>query len=68
MHMVAIGEYDKVVPVRGRDEIADLYVELEKMIDDNKKLLNSVVEKEVQQEKLHSKQMEIEFKNACKPD
>lgn len=37
MHMVAIGEYDKVVPVRGRDEIADLYVELEKMIDDNKK-------------------------------
>lgn len=62
MHMVAIGEYDKVVPVRGRDEIADLYVELEKMIDDNKKLLNSVVEKEVQQEKLHSKQMEIEFK------
>ncbi len=62
MHMVAIGEYDKVVSVRGRDEIADLYVELEKMIDDNKKLLNSVVEKEVQQEKLHSKQMEIEFK------
>lgn len=62
MHMVAIGEYDKVVPVRGRDEIADLYVELEKMIDDNKRLLNSVVEKQVQQEKLHSKQMEIEFK------
>lgn len=62
MHMVAIGEYDKVVPVRGRDEIADLYVELEKMIEDNKRLLNRVVEKEVQQEKLHSKQMEIEFK------
>ena len=62
MHLVAVGDYDKVVPIDGNDEITDLYKELEKMIEENKELLRSVVEKQVQEEKLHSKQMEMEFK------
>ena len=33
MHYVAIGEYDKVTEISGEDEIAELYKELEKMMD-----------------------------------
>jgi len=62
MHLVAIGEYDKVTPIDGSDEIAGLYKELEKMIQDNKELMHSVVENQIKQEKLHTKQMEVEFK------
>ena len=62
MHYVAIGEYDKVNPIEGTDEIAELYRELEKMRDDNKKLMHEVVEEQVQKEKIHTKQREVEFK------
>lgn len=62
MHLVAIGEYDKVMPIDGNDEIAKIYKELEKMIVDNRALMERVVERQVQQEKLHTKQKEVEFK------
>ncbi len=62
MHYVAIGEYDKVTEITGEDEIAELYKELEKMMDDNKKLLRRVVDEQVQKEKIHTKQREVEFK------
>ena len=39
MHYVAIGEYDKVTPIEGTDEIAELYKEVEKMRDDNRELM-----------------------------
>lgn len=62
MHLVAIGEYDKVMPIDGNDEIAEIYKQLEKMIVDNRALMERVVERQVQQEKLHTKQKEVEFK------
>ncbi len=62
MHYVAIGEYDKVTEISGEDEIAELYKELEKMMDDNKALMQKVVDEQVQKEKIHTKQREVEFK------
>lgn len=62
MHYVAIGEYDKVTPIEGDDEFAELYKELEKMSDDNQKLMHRIVDEQVQKEKIHTKQREVEFK------
>lgn len=62
MHYVAIGEYDKVTPIEGTDEIAELYREVEKMRDDNRELMKKIVEEQVQKEKIHTKQREVEFK------
>ncbi len=62
MHYVAQGEYDKVVPVEGHDEIGQLYQDLEQMIKDIQKLTNEVVTEQVQKEKLHTRQKEVEFK------
>lgn len=52
MHYVAIGEYDKVTEITGEDEIAELYKELEKMMDDNKALMQRVVDEQVQKENI----------------
>ena len=52
----------KVTEISGEDEIAELYKELEKMMDDNKALMQKVVDEKVQKEKIHTKQREVEFK------
>lgn len=62
MSHVAQGEYDKVQPVEGNDEIGELYQELEQMIKDIQKLTSVVVNEQVQKEKLHTRQKEVEFK------
>lgn len=62
MSLVARGEYDKVEPIEGNDEIGELYQELEQMMKDIQKLMNRVVEEQVQKEKLHTRQKEVEFK------
>lgn len=62
MHRVARGEYAKVEPIEGDDEIGALYQELERMIQDIQMLMAKVVEEKVQKEKLHTRQKEVEFK------
>lgn len=62
MHLVAIGEYDKVEDIEGTDEIGELYQELKQMMGDIRKLTDKVVEEQVQKEKLHTRQKEVEFK------
>lgn len=62
MHHVANGEYDKVEPIEGEDEVGLLYRELEHMMKDIKKLTSKVVEEQVQKEKMHTQQKEVEFK------
>lgn len=62
MHRVAQGEYDLVEPIEGNDEIGELYQELERMIKDIQLLMNHVVDEQVQKEKLHTRQKEVEFK------
>lgn len=62
MHYVAQGEYDKVEPIEGNDEIVEIYQELEQMMRDLQKLMKDVVDEQVQKEKLHTRQKEVEFK------
>ena len=62
MHRVAQGEYDKVEPIVGNDEIGEIYLELEQMMKDIQKLMSEVVNEQVQKEKLHTRQKEVEFK------
>ncbi|MCD7824864.1 MAG: sensor histidine kinase [Clostridiaceae bacterium] len=62
MHLVATGEYDKVQPITGNDEIALIFQELEKMKEDIRDLTARMVEERVQKEKMHTKQKEVEFK------
>jgi two-component system sensor histidine kinase YesM len=62
MHRVAQGEYDLVEPIEGNDEIGELYQELEGMMKDIQMLTDHMVDEQVQKEKLHTKQKEVEFK------
>lgn len=62
MHLVAVGRYKEVEPIDGTDEAAELYQELEQMMQDIQKLTTKVVDEQVQKEKLHTKQKEVEFK------
>lgn len=62
MHRVAIGEYDQVEPLGGKDEIGLIYGELEKMMKDIQVLTEQVVQEQVQKERLRTRQKEVEFK------
>ncbi|WP_455058377.1 cache domain-containing sensor histidine kinase [Jutongia sp.] len=62
MHRVAQGEYDEVERIEGNDEIGELYTELEQMMQDIRLLMSNVVDEQVQKEKLHTRQKEVEFK------
>lgn len=62
MHLVATGRYSAVEPVAGKDEIGEIYQELEKMVGDIQDLTSNMVEEKVQKEKLHTHQKEVEFK------
>lgn len=62
MHLVAKGEYDKVKPLEGTDEVGMIYGELEKMMKEIQVLTERVVHEQVLKEKFHTRQMEVEFK------
>lgn len=62
MHLVATGRYSAVEAVTGKDEIGEIYQELEKMMGDIQDLTSNMVEEKVQKEKLHTHQKEVEFK------
>ena len=62
MHLVATGRNDLVEPVARKDEIGEIYQELEKMMGDIQELTSNMVEEKVQKEKLHTHQNEVEFK------
>lgn len=62
MHRVATGEFDRVEPLEGVDEIGQIYGELEKMMKEIQVLTEQVVQEQVQKERLHTRQKEVEFK------
>ncbi|MCR5202469.1 MAG: sensor histidine kinase [Lachnospiraceae bacterium] len=62
MKKVATGDYENVQIIEGKDEIGNIYGELSHMMGDIKQLTNKVVDEQVQKEKLHTKQKEVEFK------
>lgn len=62
MHRVATGEYEKVEPLEGTDEVGLIYGELEQMMKEIQVLTEQVVQEQVQKERLHTRQKEVEFK------
>ncbi len=62
MHRVATGEYEKVEPLEGTDEVGLIFGELEQMMKEIQVLTEQVVQEQVQKERLHTRQKEVEFK------
>lgn len=62
MHKAANGDFEIARNIGGRDEIAELYDDLHKMISSIRQLMSTVVEEQVQKEKLYSRQKDVEFK------
>ena len=62
MHKAANGDFNIAKKLKGNDEIADLYDNLNVMINSMQQLLVVVYEEQLQKEKLKSRQKEVEFK------
>lgn len=61
MHKAAAGDF-KLSEIKGNDEIAELYKDLNTMINSLQHLITTIYEEQVQKEKLNSRQKEVEFK------
>lgn len=61
IHKAAAGDFN-LSTVNGNDEIADLYKDLNTMINSLQHLITTIYEEQVQKEKLNSRQKEVEFK------
>lgn len=61
MHKAAAGDF-KLSEIKGSDEIAELYKDLNTMINSLQHLITTIYEEQVQKEKLNSRQKEVEFK------
>ncbi len=61
IHKAAAGDFN-LSKVNGNDEIADLYKDLNTMINSLQHLITTIYEEQVQKEKLNSRQKEVEFK------
>lgn len=61
IHKAAAGDFN-LLEVNGNDEIADLYKDLNTMINSLQHLITTIYEEQVQKEKLNSRQKEVEFK------
>lgn len=62
IHKAANGNFEIAKQIGGRDEIAELYEDLHRMVYSIRELMSTVVEEQVQKEKLYSRQKDVEFK------
>ena len=62
MHAVAGGDFDVEISDEGNDEIAQLYTDLELMINSMQTMMNDVYQAKLQNEEFKFIQMEAEFK------
>lgn len=62
MHAVAGGDFNVEITDTGKDEIAQLYTDLEQMIHSMQKMLDDVYQAKIQNEEFKFVQMEAEFK------
>lgn len=62
MHKAATGDFNIAKRLEGKDEIAELYQDLNAMIQDIQELMSKVVQEQVQKEQLNARQKEVEFK------
>lgn len=62
MHKAAGGDFHIAERLQGKDEIAELYLDLNVMISDIQELMDRVVAEQVQKEQINTRQKEVEFK------
>lgn len=62
MHKAATGDFQIAERLQGKDEIAELYLDLNAMISDIQDLMDRIVLEQVQKEQINTRQKEVEFK------
>jgi two-component system sensor histidine kinase YesM len=62
MHKAATGDFSIAASLQGKDEIAELYQDLNAMIKSIRELMEKVVQEQVQKEQINTRQKEVEFK------
>lgn len=62
MHKAATGDFNIAKQLEGKDEITELYQDLNSMISDIQELMSKVVLEQVQKEQINTRQKEVEFK------
>lgn len=62
MHRTAAGNFELLEDIEGNDEISNLYRDLNTMINNIQHLISTVYEEQVQKERLHSRQKDVELK------
>ncbi|WP_163192953.1 sensor histidine kinase [Clostridium thermarum] len=62
MHKVVTGEFNIEESIEGKDEIGELYEDLNKMMQSIKQLIHEVYEEKIQKEQLKNRQREAQFK------
>jgi len=62
MHKVIEGDFNLKNSIKGKDEIGELYVDLNIMVDSISKLIHEVYEVNLQKEQLNNRQKQAEFK------
>lgn len=62
MHKAATGDFNIAKQLEGKDEITELYQDLNAMISDIQELMSKVVLEQVQKEQINTRQKEVEFK------
>lgn len=62
MHKAAGGDFQIAERLQGKDEIAELYLDLSVMISDIQGLMDRVIAEQVQKEQINTRQKEVEFK------
>jgi two-component system sensor histidine kinase YesM len=62
MHKAATGDFSIAASLQGKDEIAELYQDLNAMIASIQELMEKVVQEQVQKEQINTRQKEVEFK------
>jgi two-component system sensor histidine kinase YesM len=62
MHKVVSGDFNIEESIEGKDEIGELYEDLNKMMQSIKQLIHEVYEEKIQKEQLRNRQKEAQFK------
>jgi two-component system sensor histidine kinase YesM len=62
MHKVVSGDFDIKESIEGKDEIGELYEDLNKMMQSIKQLIHEVYVEKIQKEQLRNRQKEAQFK------
>lgn len=62
IHKAAAGDFTELEKLSGNDEINEIYEDLKIVINNNRQLISTIIEKQVHKEKINSRQKDAELK------